>query len=483
MNDTLTPKPEMEEEDGGGLNLAMVRGWLSFTWLAMGRHRRLVLGSVLIVLALTAGLLSVMTKTYYVFTSILAQRNQVIATLGNPGRQGFGEADVPTRAAADAILRRDNLVALVKQTHLDKTWPETRSPIGRAMDVVRTTLHGPLSPEDQIEALATLLERRLYVLTSDNKIVIGINWPDPQAAFRIVSAAEQNFVESRHVTEISLIAESISILESHAAQARDAVAKALQDVRSRPGGRTVAVDDAPMPAAGKPEDEELKRLGILLTAKRRAVRDLEDFRRRRLSELQAQLAEQKAIYAGSHPNVIAIEESIKGLDQDSPQLLALQREEQEIEEEYRRRNGPEIPDSEPMTTTVRLAPLAALAGERTGGKKDAEDDYARQRLSAAVSRYATLVDRINSARVEMDAARAAFKYRYIIVRPPKQPEGPIKPSARLYLAGGLAVGLLFGILAAVVVELRRGFVVQSWQVESLLGVPVLGEIRRADASH
>ena len=39
-----------------------------------------------------------------------------------------------------------------------------------------------------------------------------------------------------------------------------------------------------------------------------------------------------------------------------------------------------------------------------------------------MEKYDTLLDRMNSARIELDTARAAFKYRYSIVRPPQLPK-------------------------------------------------------------
>jgi uncharacterized protein involved in exopolysaccharide biosynthesis len=479
MTDVTPPQTE-DAEDEGGFDLQKILGWVTYTVRAVRQRWRLAAAGFTLVLVGSAALVMMLPRVYSVNTSILAQRSQVIAALSNPSRQGFGDSDAPTRSAADAILRRDNLLSLIKQTGLQKSWEQTRTPAGRLRDTIRRLLSGPLNDEERLDALADLLERRLYVNTSDTKIVIGINWPDAQMAYRLVEAAEQNFLESRHVTEISLIAESISILESHSAVAREAVEAALEDVRRRPPARAAGLTPSAAPAApSTPADQEVARLGVMLVAKRRALRDLEDYRRRRLSELQTQLAEQKAVYSDSHPNVVNIDESIKGLMVDSPQLVTLRREEQELENEYRRRGGPRLPDEEPAASagSVRPVILEPLSADR-GGKTDVGDDYARQRLSAAVSRYNMLLDRIASAKVEADAARAAFKYRYIVVRPPKLPSRPISPHAALMLLAGAMAGAGLGIVVALGAEVRRGLVVQPWQVRSLLDTPILAEVQR-----
>jgi hypothetical protein len=46
------------------------------------------------------------------------------------------------------------------------------------------------------------------------------------------------------------------------------------------------------------------------------------------------------------------------------------------------------------------------------------------------------------------------------------------------LGGGAFAALLFALFACVAADLRAGRVVEAWQVEKLLGVPVLAEVRR-----
>jgi len=49
--------------------------------------------------------------------------------------------------------------------------------------------------------------------------------------------------------------------------------------------------------------------------------------------------------------------------------------------------------------------------------------------------------------------------------------------------GGLFVGLLVGFAAAIAAENRRGRVVQPWQVERGLGLPILAVVPRASRSN
>ena len=70
------------------------------------------------------GCSAVLPRTYHVDAQLLAQRNTLMPALGNPGRTVPLEADVPTRAAAEAVLRRDNLLSLMKQTDLMNRWEQ-----------------------------------------------------------------------------------------------------------------------------------------------------------------------------------------------------------------------------------------------------------------------------------------------------------------------------------------------------------------------
>ena len=94
----------------------------------------------------------------------------------------------------------------------------------------------------------------------------------------------------------------------------------------------------------------------------------------------------------------------------------------------------------------------------------------------SIEKYQELLGRIDGATIELDTARAAFKYRYSVVRPAQVPKNPEKPKASVVLGGGLAAAVLF---AAVAADLRAGRIVEAWQIERLLGVPVLAEVERA----
>lgn len=300
------PTAPHDPDDFELIDVAQARNWGQFVLHSVGRRKLIAFSAALLTLLATAALIFVLPKTYHVEAQLLAQRNTVMPALGNPGRTVPVEADTPTRAAAETVLRRDNLLNLMKQTDLLNRWELDRNPALRLKDVVVNAISPP-SEEDRLNAMIGLLEKRLTVTTGDSTVTIAIDWPNAQLGFKLVDTALQNFLEQRHTAEVATIAETITILEGHAANLRDAIDSTMEDLkRARDPATKGRAPEAPV-LRRDPAQEALKaeaaETRVLLDAKRRSITELEDFRRRRLAELQTELAQQRAVYADAHPAV------------------------------------------------------------------------------------------------------------------------------------------------------------------------------------
>jgi uncharacterized protein involved in exopolysaccharide biosynthesis len=479
-----TPETAPSTDSADLFDYELIRDYLGFAFRSFRRHQLLAVLSFLGVLLASAGALVALPKTYHTETKILAERNQVMPALGNPSRSIPQDADAPTRAASEIILRRDNLVALIKQTDLLDQWDATRAPASRARDAVLRVVQGTPDDEQRIDALAGLLEKRLKVETGEGTVTIGIDWPNAQMAFRLVEAAQQNFLEARHAMEVSTIAEAISILEGHAANVRESIYGELEELkRLREGHQknlpASVVVRTPAQTGRSQVEQDLAQVRVMLVAKRRAIADLEDFRARRLSDLQAQLAEQKTTYAAAHPIVVNTEQQISALNRESPQIAALRREEQELLRDYERQGGKA---DDLMGTAAPLPRLPEGVREVKHAAPDPQDDeatdYEKTRLRIAVNKYEELLGRIEAARIELDTARAAFKYRYSIVRPAQVPKHADKPNVAVTLLGGVMGGLLLALCLCLLKDLAGARFVERWQIERWLEIPVLSEVDR-----
>lgn len=482
-------------ENADLFDFGQIRDYLGFVRRAVGRHKLLVLVAWVSVMGVAAATVAILPRSYHVETKILAQQNHVIAALGNPNRTVPRDADAPTKAASETVLRRDNLISLIKQTDLVDQWEATRAPANRMKDWVMKVVKGAPTEEDRVDALVGLLEKKLQVQIGEGTVTIMIDWPNDEMAFRLVEAAQQNFLEARHVSEISSISEAISILEGHAAGVREVIDGALERIqrfnaRQQPQqGKGVAV--AGPSAAKKALQREREQVNEMLTAKKRAISDLGEFRLKRLSELQTKLAELRTNYSDIHPEVQSTQQSIASLGKDSVQLSDLKKDEESLKAEVARLDkaiaeAPAASAAGPGATMDEALKAIDTEGTPVTAKQSAQDnekeaqavEFAKARMSVALSKYDELLERIDSAKIELATARAAFKYRYSVIRPAQRPKKADKPNVPIIMALGAFAAVALAVLAAVLADVRTGRILESWQVQRLLGIPVIAEVNR-----
>lgn len=478
------PGKDGRAEEGESLEIIdrqKLREYSGFVLRSVGRHPWAASGTAASVIALTVlGLVS-FPRVYHVETELLAQRNLMMPALGNPTRSVPNEADSPTGAAAETVRRRDNLVSLVKETGLLTRWDLTRAPAVRAWDWVVRLFTGMPTEDERLDALVELLEKQLSVVTNERDIIIAIDWPDKHLAHQLVETALQNFLEARHAVEVGTIAEAISILERHAAEEQLAVDAVLDDIkRMRLEHPIRAASIVPLTSlrTAKTKDakaSEISEVRAMLDGKRRAIRDLEEFRNRRVSELQAELGQQKQVYAEAHPTMIRLRQSVAAVSEESPQLTQLRREERELVGEYSQLTGEESAERE---SEVRVTPQRLSEARRyldTTGDAPSQE-YATARLRFEMNKYDSLMERLDAARIELDTARAAFKYRYTTIRPAELPKRAVKPKVPVVLGLGIIAALLAAVGVSVLMDVRSRKLIEGWQIERQLGLSVLGEL-------
>ncbi|GJG89213.1 hypothetical protein tb265_43940 [Gemmatimonadetes bacterium T265] len=478
--------PDSESAEPPVVDVGQLAAMVGFPWRALRRRRRLawgVFGAVCGAAVLTA---LVAPRQYDVETSILAQRNFVMPALGNPRRSVPAESDAPTRMATEAVLNHANLVALVRETGLEQAWPRLRSPAGKAKDAVKSLLGVHTSADEWREQIVGSLQRQLWVVTDEGTVRIGVHFPDPQLALRLVQTAQRNFLDARHASEQSLIGESIGILETHVAEAHAQIDTALAEVKQfTPAGVRAPVVRATPSAWGGARrrvrsDPAATSLARDLAAERAAIASAESDRAQRASALRARLSELRLTRGAAHPDVVNTQQALAALATEPPELAAHRTAERQLATQVAAAGG--SPSDVAQSPGRAEASLATAALARLAAPVDTLEDprltYARSRLKIAVADYEDLLDRLESARIELETARAAFKYRYTVITPAQLPSHLARPNISLVLGGGLVVAAVLAAFAAVVVDLAGGRLVEGWQVSRLVGLPVLGEAPR-----
>lgn len=499
---------ENESESANLVDLRLIAQMLGYARASVRRHVRLVVGLSLGIFV--AAILSVvlLPKSYVISTKLLAQRNSALALKGDQG----GDAN-PTHTAVETIMRRDNLTTMVRQTDLIHQWYVRRAPLPHLKDVILKHLLRAETEDETVSWMADVLDKRMTVSSVDGVVTIVLDWPDPIMGMALLGAAQQNYLESRHAIEITAIGEQVAILENHATTMRadvDAAVDAIEKLRAErlanpidgtpapkpgaaPSGSAKPATPGPVAAAPPPKpagpDPELTQLKVMIEAKQRAISDLEDFRRKRLSELNAELAEKRSVYTDNHPIIQDLKQTIASLSTESPQVTALRGELAALQKDFADKSAQALAEHRavPVLTGGPAAP-PPLPGsiirieQEPADQRDPGMVYARGQLKDAMDKYAALRTQIEQAQIDFDTAEAAFKYRYSVVEPPLYPKKPTKPNVPLVIIAGLLGGLLVSLFAAIAIDIRSGRFLHSWQVERALDLPLLAEIDYAQLS-
>lgn len=464
--------------------LANLRVAAGFPLRALHRHKKLAAAVFAALIVAVAATIAVTPKHYIVETKFFAEKNFVMPALGNPTRAVPSDGDSPTRLAQEAVMKRTNLMEIARKTKLLSYWDQMRSPLGKVRDRVTAMIRGPLSDSDKLEALLGVLEKRMWVNSAEGTVAIGIDWPDPAIAYRIVQEAQQNFFEQRHASEVSLIGESIGIIEGHVLSAQRAIQEAQTQINAFLPKRAPISIPRPMAVSNlSGPSQAVIELQADLRAKEQAILDISSSRSQRLVALQTSLAEMRTKFGPAHPDVMAMEENIRTLAQPSGQLAQLRLEETDLRSRLINlgaREGVQVQLTQQPSYDQQYAAaaLASMAAIRADSQEAPEVTFARSRLKIATNDYERLLDRLEGAKIEMETARAAFKYRYVVITPARIPKAANKPKIPLMIIGGIILAAMTTIFVAIMLDFGGGRVIEPWQVDRQLGVPVLAEVRR-----
>jgi hypothetical protein len=117
-------------------------------------------------------------------------------------------------------------------------------------------------------------------------------------------------------------------------------------------------------------------------------------------------------------------------------------------------------------------------GARLYDEFDERDEVDAQRRFSRI-RYQSLLERIESAKIDLEAARTVFKYRYSVVYPAQTPDAPNRPNLQTGMIVGIFGALILAAIGATIADLRANRFVAAWQIERTLSLPIIAEVRRS----
>jgi hypothetical protein len=341
----------------------------------------------------------------------------------------------------------------------------------------------------------------------DGTVTIELFWPDAEMGYRVIERAQQAFLEARQVAETSAITESITILERYSAALHSDVNRTLTELdraqatekgpqvaRTRSVARrqaTVATPDLAVTDGGVDAlapDPEVMRLKNQLTEKRGELARVEQERQRTLTDLQQKLSALQTVYTASHPSVVTMQQNLAAYQHESPQLVALRTAVEQLENKYDELAAADAdrliqaqtgrrPTAAPALTATVPAEVPLVDPAPAPSRPSQASQFASLRLRTELGQLQSILERTDGARIELAVSEAAFKYRYTVITPAQIPRDPAFPNLRLILMSGLLAGFLLAVGMAVGSDMMSNRILEPWQVERQLGLPILGTVR------
>jgi uncharacterized protein involved in exopolysaccharide biosynthesis len=491
-----TEAGEQEGGGGGGIDPRVVRSYLSFAKRAIKSRKKTIALVAAIGIVLTGLIAKFIPRTYHCATVLMTVENQVLD--GDRGSK-------PLAGAKNLIMRHENLERLVKETGLIKKFRERRPPLMRVKDQVMEVLTGKLDDKVMTSILVGTMETKISIDTEDANLSIDVDWSDRYTAAELAQAIQDGFLRIRHKAEISAFQEKMAILDNHAGKLRqeiealaaqlDGVAEQQAPQAPQPGGAVAAPRPAAQTGGARPSraakplvDEKLPELRERLAALKQKQSAAEGERAGRMSNENAKLDELKLKFTPSHPQVITQEERLAMASQVSSDLALLRSETADLESQIKQR--------EAMVKTGQVAGTGGGGGARTPGveaeqplsagvtmllAQDDGDPALKAQLSGAVIRYGSLRDDVRAAKLALDTAQAAFNHRYQVMIPVEVPNKPSKPNLAAVIGAGIFLSLLLALIIPIISELRRGVLVEYWQVDAF-HLPVLADLHLPPAT-
>ena len=480
---TVDPQPS-EEDDSEGLDLEQIRDTVGFVLRSARRRPRLAAITFVATAGLGLTVASIMPVTYSSQVKLLAQRPMHI--MGGPQ---LDDKNVSANVSA-MIMRRDKLVALVKDANL----AETRPPALRLKDRIMTSLFGVTSDQDSQLNMVRTLEKKLEVVTDDvaSTVVITVEWSDPKVAYDLVTRVQKNFLEARYDSDVEMAMESITVLEDHAKSERAKVDAELANYQ------TVVADweakHAPHSARSGPRPESaaspLARgtdpdLTKALEEKKLQIRAAEEAHQRGIESIRGQLVQAQLTLTPMHPTVVSLQQQLELMREPSAESLKLRNEESALIAQIASSSQSALsltaPRARTSTPPIQAAPESSTEATPVlpaDLDRDGQLQVAQSSLQAAIKGYGEALNHLDAAKVDLDIMHAAYKHQYTVVTPAELPREPKKSRTQLIGAASVAGGVFLAFLLAAAADLVGGVILESWQVRRKLRLEVLGELDR-----
>lgn len=362
----------------------------------------------------------------------------------------------------EKVLSRGDLIALVEQYDLYTS--ERRSkPMSEIIDRMRKATN-VASLEGDVGSAPP---------GADNLIALKVSfdYPDPVKAQEILQSFVTNFLKMDSDTVENQASLSVRFLQDQARTLQTQIQQLegqITELKSR-NGAALAMSGGTMVDTGTYSAQifslESQNRQLLAESKKPAGRN------QQIAQAEAALAAAQAIYADSHPDVVAAKERLKALRQSVPETTASS--DDSAAQEQIRANNEAIAQLRAQREAAVARATTAMAGQARAPVIQEQASQLESRANAIRQQYNDVANNLIKAQNSARLAGEQRAERLSLVEPPSLPDQPNWPNRPLLIAAGAAAGLVLGLLAALLVELLRRPLRSPVQIESI-GFPVLG---------
>ncbi|HZC37248.1 MAG TPA: lipopolysaccharide biosynthesis protein [Sphingomicrobium sp.] len=362
----------------------------------------------------------------------------------------------------ERVLSRGDLIALIEQYDLYAS--ERRSkPMSEIIDRMRKATN-VASLEGDVGAATP---------GTDNLIALKMtfDYPDPVKAQEVLQSYVSSFLRMDSDTVEDQAALTVRFLQDQAGKLQTQLQQVegqLTDLKAR-NGTALATGAGPMVDTGTYSAQifslENQNRQLLIESKKPAGRN------QAIANAEEALTAARAIYAETHPDVVAAKEKLKALRQALPETTDAS-DGGAIQEQIRANN-----DAISQLRTQREAAVARVTSAMAGQAKAPEIMEQASQLESSANalreQYKEVAGNLMKAQASARMAGEQRAERLSLVEPPSLPDSPNWPNRPLLMGAGAAAGLVLGLLLALFVELLRRPLRSPVQIESI-GFPVLG---------
>jgi hypothetical protein len=209
-----------------------------FSRIAFRRYRWAALFCALLTVGCAMLASEVAPALYPAEAQVLMVEPVMVHRLANP----FAPVPSSSKELAEVpeLLRsRERLVSIVKRTGLMDQWSQGRPWPLKLKDRALEAVVGPMSEADRLEALVTLVDKRLSVSVEGSKVRIVARWNSPELAMALVENTLGTLLQLRAQREGKTLQDAAEALDTQYDSVRKEMnerARRLENTLSQPGG-------------------------------------------------------------------------------------------------------------------------------------------------------------------------------------------------------------------------------------------------------